>query len=219
VSNASSRRFSVSYEGMLQMAEKKQNPVTLQCDCGACQMAAVAFVKTPVVVEVREAGAESVDLASAQVTLTSLKTKKKLNPDSRSKGPHGELVATFKAVPQGRYRVLAVRAVAGKPESSAARNVLIVKKKGQGAPEAQLIVLTMAKQGVAKFVFVNDVDDAPLGSTNVIIRHPDGLEQRHTTDSSGEVRLAGSPGDVFSLVRIEHPTNRNVTATETQETT
>lgn len=198
------------------MADAKKNPVTLQCECGACAMDAKPPVTVSVIAEVRE-GASPVDAGSTEVTLTSLNKKTKLAPDAKKVGPHGELLATFMAVPQGRYRALAVRTVVGKPEASAARNVLIVKIKGPGSAEPQRLLLTMTAQGVAKFLFVDDLDEKPIAGANVIIRHPDGSEQRHTTDGSGKLQLPGGAGEVFVAVRLEHPTNNSIAITGSRE--
>lgn len=203
------------------MTEKKKIKVVLRCPEGPCASPIAPEVKTDVIIEVREkrAGASApVVAAVTKVTLTSLDHAHKLEPKSTSQGSAGQLIATFKGVPQGWYRALAVRSGAsGEPEASAARNVQVVKIKGAGSEEPQHVILTMTKQGVATFVFVNDLDEAPLSNTNVVIRHPDGGEQRHTTSSNGELLLPGGVGEVFSLVRIEHATNTGISATETQE--
>jgi hypothetical protein len=194
-----------------------KNKIILQCPEGPCASEATALT-TDVVVEVREAGvfaATPLDLSAIEVTLTRTGEGARA-ATSMAQGTHGEVVAKFVAVPQGWYRALAVRRAKGEIEASAARRAQIIKLKGASQETPQPIVLTLSKQGVARFVFVTE-NELPLKNTGVIMRHPDGNEQRHTTNGIGEIRLGGATGDVFSFVRFEHPAEHGVISAEHQE--
>jgi len=198
-----------------------KNKVILKCPEGPCT-GGEKKLTTDVVFDIRERGASAtnpVDPESLEISLTPLGEGEVQLPASIVQGDHGRVVATFTAVPQGWFRALVARRVNGKIESSAARRVQVVKLKGGPKPNPQVVILTMAKQGVARFLFVTELESSPLANANVIIRHPDGSDKRHTTDGTGELRLPGATGDVFSVVRIEHPTENGIIATEHQEST
>ena len=200
------------------MSSKTKNKVTLDCPPGCpCAIHTPPAATLDVVVEVRERGTSAetpLDVSLVEVTLTSLDRKKELRPNATSIGPFGQILATFTAVPQGWYRALAARRDETGVKSSAARNVEVVRIQGRSDP--QRVILILSVQGVAKFIFLKDENDAPLVGAGVIVTHPDGAEQRHTTNGAGELRIPGATGDVFTVVRIEHATNDGIIATETE---
>ncbi len=198
------------------MSNKPKRPVVAQCPDGPCASKEEAGT-TDVVIEVREAGVTQqapLDPSSVTVTLTALDQSAQRQADSVTNGSAGQVLAKFNAVKNGWYRALAVRPdSSGKIESSAARNVQVSSVKPKTANDVQRVLLVLSKQGVAKFVFFDDLSEAPLVNANVIVRHPDGVERRHTTDSAGEIRVPGATGDVFTMLGLEHPSGVGVTRT------
>lgn len=203
------------------MTAKKHQPVTLGCASGPCALNEIPPVTTNVLIEVRETGVTTpIDASTVEVTLTALNRKRKLSSDLARTGPDGHLLVTFNAVPEGRYRALAVRKVADRPEASAARNLLVVRLKSNvGGNDPQPVILVLSAKGVARFVFVDDLDHQPLRSAAVIVRHPDGSEQQHVTDASGLVSIPGGSTEVFTVLRVDHPFHGSITATSTEEST
>jgi hypothetical protein len=191
------------------MTFQSKNKVVLSCPEGPCSGDG-SIVTTDLLVEVREKGVNAqapLDPAAIRVTLTHIATLQARSPGEVSLGKAGQILARFASVPQGWHRALAVRlGPGGKIEASAARRVQAIRTETDGGEAVQRVILILSEQGVAKFAFVSDTDEAPLQNMNVIVRHPDGSEQRHTTDGLGELKLAGGTGEVFTVLRIEHAT-------------
>ncbi len=201
------------------MSKKPKRAVVAQCPDGPCASKEEPGT-TDVVVEIRELGMSPlnpIDPSQLTVTLTALDQSSQRQADSLSKGSGGQVIAKFAGVKNGWYRALGVRLdPLGKVESSAARNAQVTSAKLKIAGDAQRILLVLSKQGVAVFVFLDDIDAKPLQGTTVIIRHPDGSERQHVSDGGGEVRIPGGVGDVFTVVQLAEPRHGSI-ARVTQE--